>query len=75
MGIEIMLIYRTMKNGSRTEHYLDVLVMGGKIYGFLQLSPEDEWDDDNKFLYECCDHLKFVYGSRFKKFTLKHSRI
>ncbi|GEJ44024.1 hypothetical protein CRS_06320 [Chryseobacterium sp. ON_d1] len=70
-----MLISRTVKNGSKTEHYLDVLVMYGEIYGFLQLGSEDEWDDDNKFLYECCDRLKLMYGSRFKKFTLKHSRI
>jgi len=70
-----MIIYRTAKNGNETKHYLHVSDVDGKIFGFLNLSPEDEWDDDNKFLYECCGRLNLMYGSRFKEFTLKHSRI
>ncbi|MCQ9637357.1 hypothetical protein MP477_20605 [Chryseobacterium sp. WG23] len=70
-----MIIYRTIKNGKETKHYLDVLDVDGKIYGFLQLNPEDEWDEDHELFDECCDRLKLMYGSRFKKFTLKHSRI
>jgi len=69
-----MYIYRTIKNGGETKHHLYVSKEGGKIYGFLQLNPEDEWDEDDVFFNKCCECLKRIYGG-FRKFELYHKMI